>query len=280
MKRTLSLIFILTLLTGSVFASAWPQKRGHGYYRIGFRMIRADQFYEPDGTKVDIATLSEYTTTLYGEHGLSNRLTLVASVPVFKRVTLNRQVGTSGFVYFAGDAKNGIADTDVGLRFGLLQNNSTVLSAELLLGLPVGDHDHEHGLLTGDGEFNQHLKLQFGYSFYPTAAYVTGEIGVNQRSEGYSDEFHYTAELGYWLTPWLLASFKLRGVESFENGVDTVLGGAAGLYGNDQRYLAYGPEVAFLFTPALGMSLAVEGATRGRHIPAAPAFSLALFLKR
>jgi hypothetical protein len=74
----------------------------------------------------------------YGEYGLNERLTLIASVPVFKRITLNRQVGSStGFVFFEGDSKSGLADFDIGARIGLLRKGGAVVAAEALLGLPV-----------------------------------------------------------------------------------------------------------------------------------------------
>jgi len=52
------------------------------------------------------------------------------------------------------------------VRVGLLRGGSTVISAGLKSGLPLGDDAQENGLLTGDGEFNQILSLQLGQSFY------------------------------------------------------------------------------------------------------------------
>ena len=60
-----------------------------------------------------------------------------------------------------------------------------------MLGLPIGDDTQTNGLLTGDGELNQLLALEAGHSFYPRPIYFTGEMGVNNRMNGYSDEFHY-----------------------------------------------------------------------------------------
>ena len=189
-------------------AGGWTQQRGVGFYKLSFRFIRAGQFYEPNGNKIGIPTLSDYTTNFYGEYGLTDRLTLVANVPVFKRVTLNKQVGNnSGFVFFEGDSKSGIADSDFGIRFGFLQSGNSVLSTEFVLGLPLGDNSQSNGLLTGDGEFNQLLKVQFGHSFYPLPLYFSTEFGFNNRTKGYSDEWYYAAEIGYTVNNKLLVSF-------------------------------------------------------------------------
>lgn len=280
MKRlTCTLCFLL--LASNAFAGAWTQPKGDGYYKLGFRMVRANQFYDPDGRKIDVPTFGDYSTIFYGEHGLTDRITLVASVPFYKRITLNKQVGrTSGFVFFEGDSKTGIADSEVGARFGLLQGGSAVVSAELLFGLPIGDNDQENGLYTGDGEFNQMVKLQFGYSLYPRPIYFGSEIGFNNRTEGYSDEFYYAAEVGYNFGGKLLVSLKMRGIESFKNGNDAVQGGMGGLFANNQSYLTYGPEVSYLLNNNFAVVAGVEGATHAENVLSAPAFSFGFVLRR
>lgn len=275
------LLFLFLSSVNQVAAGAWTQKRGQGFYKMSFRLIRADQFYEPNGNKIDIPTLSDYTTNFYGEYGLTDRVTLVANVPVFKRVTLNKQVGNnSGFVFFEGDSKSGIADSEVGVRLSLLRGGGSVFSAEVILGLPIGDNSQTNGLFTGDGEFNQLIKAQFGHSFYPLPLYFSAEFGYNNRTNGYSDEWHYAAEIGYTFSNKFLVSFKLRGVESRKNSNSTVLGGMGGLSANNQSYLCYGPEFSYIINESFGLSAGIESATRAENVLSAPAFSFGVFVKR
>lgn len=282
----LHLLFLLVLaglLLGmtDAYAGAWTQSRGHGFYKLSGQLIRATQFYEPTGNRVRIPTFGEYTTSLYGEYGLTTRMTVVAYVPFIKRITLNRQVErTSQFVFFPGDAKTGVADSDIGLRVGLIQGGSTVVSAALMLGLPIGDNQQTNGLLTGDGEFNQVFALQAGHSFYPAPLYVTGEVGVNNRSKGYSDEFRYAVECGLIIRQKFILAIHARGVESFKNGQNTVTGGMGGLYANNQRYFAYGPEFSYRLTPTVGLTAGIDGAARGQNILAAPMYSFGVFVTR
>jgi hypothetical protein len=145
---------------------------------------------------------------------------------------------------------------------------------------PCCDEIKEIGLYIGDGEFNQLLKLQLGISFYPLPIYFSGEAGFNNRSNGYSDEFHYLAEVGYIFKNKLLLVFRTRGVESLKNENDPTVGDSFGLFANNQRYLTYGPEISYWFYPAFGISAGVEGATRGENVLSAPAFSFGIFLKR
>jgi hypothetical protein len=271
----------LLVITNTLYAGAWTQKRGKGYYELKFQMIRANRFYEPSGKIISIPTLAEYTASIYGEYGINDWLTVVGDFPFYKRITLNRQVGArTGFVFFPGDSVSGISDAEVGVRVGLLRGGPTVFSAGLKLGLPIGDDTQVNGLFTGDGEFNQIFSLQLGHSFYPKPLYFTGEAGVNNRSNGYSDEFRYEAEIGYTIGSNLTLHFKVNGMESFHNGDDAVQGGMGGLFANNQEYLAYGPGVFYNFYKNVGVNVRAAFATRGQNVLARPAFFFGIFLKQ
>jgi hypothetical protein len=271
----------LMLVAETAHGGAWTQKRGKGYYELKFQFIRANRFYEPDGRIIDIPTLAEYTTSFYGEYGLNDWLTVVGDFPFYKRIALNRQIGArTGFVFFPGDSVSGISDAEVGVRLGLLRRGPTVISAGLKLGLPIGDDTQANGLLTGDGEFNQIVSLQLGHSFYPAPIYFTGEAGVNNRTNGYSDEFRYEAEMGYTFGKRLTVNFKINGVESFRNGDDEVKGGMGGLFANNQEFLAYGPGVFYNFYKNAGVNARAAFATRGQNVLARPQFFFGIFLKQ
>ena len=169
---SLSLFFLLSLTT--LLLKVGHRREGSGYYKLGLNVVRSDMFYESDGQVISIPTLSDYTVSLYGEYGITDRITGILYLPFVKRVTLNRQVGRpSGFEFFEGDEATGVADADIGVRVGLVNAGQTVITAGLKLGLPLGSDDQENGLYTGDGEFNQVVTAGVGHSFYPTPAYST-----------------------------------------------------------------------------------------------------------
>ncbi|MEM1127599.1 MAG: hypothetical protein AAGI71_13180 [Bacteroidota bacterium] len=269
------------LAAPSAHADGWTQRKQSGFYKVNFRFVSAGSFYERSGTQIDIPTLRDYTVSFYGEYGLTDRLTAFAYVPFFERITLNEQVGTeTGFVFFEGDAVSGVADPDIGLRYGLVTQGPVVLSASLRFGLPIGRDEQPNGLLTGDGEFNQHLALEAGYSLYPVPAYAVASLGFNNRTGGFSDEVIYGIEAGYTVGVWLTLIGRLRGVESLKNGEDGTLGGGSGLYANNQRFLSPGVEVLVTPQTGYGVSLGVDGAFFGENVLAAPAFSLGVFMSR
>lgn len=283
MQRILSFFVAIAVLASvaDVEAGAWTQAKGSGFYKLGSQLARGQKIRDMGGSEMSIPTLADYTFSLYGEYGLRDNLTLIGYLPFFKRITLNKQVGRpSGFVYFAGDDVSGIADAQLGLRYRLANLGATVVSAALVLGVPLGDDTQPNGLLTGDGETNQILTLQVGHSLYPKPAYFNVDIGFNNRVKGYSDEYLYACEIGYTFKEKLTAILRLRGLESLENGDDGVHGGMGGLYANNQSYMTYGPELIYNLDDRTGISLSAAGTARVQNALVAPVFSLGFFLKR
>ena len=272
-----SIIFIF-LFSKSLTAGAWTQQKGKGYFQIGSQILRANQFYEPGGNKIDITTLGDYTVTFYGEYGITNDLTVIGSIPFFRRITLNRVEGiNSGAELFGGDSKNGISDFDIGLKYGIAKFGSTVLSVSLSIGIPVGDTEQKNGLYTGDGEWNQQLAVGIGHSF-SGPFYFSADVGFNNRVEGYSDEVRYNLELGYSWQKFIFI-MKANGVETLRNGVDAVLGGAGGLFANNQQYLVFGPEIVYSFNESLGVNAGAVTATRAENVVSGIAYRVGVFFK-
>lgn len=269
---------LMGLAPAIALADGWPQRRGHGYYKLGYQMVRASELYQSDGRRMDIPTLGAYTISFYGEYGVTDRTTVLAYVPFIERITLNRQVGReTAFEFFEGDAITHIADPEVGVRVGLLQHGAAVVSASVRLGIPLGEEAQPNGLNTGDGEWNQIGALEAGYSFYPVPAYLGASVGYNNHTQGFSDEVMYALEGGYTFAGAVTIIARLRGVESLDNG-DAGVRGGMGVNANNQRYLAYGAEVIYALTDTYGLSLGATSATRAQNVLAAPAFSAGVWL--
>jgi len=261
-------------------AGGWTQQEGRGFYKLGFQLIEANRFYEPSGNKTSITPLGDYTLSVYGEYGITNWLTGTAYVPFYKRNTLDQVVGRqSGTVYFGGDQTSSFADVNLGVRVGVIQQSPTVLAVGVLLGLPVGNSTHPNGLLSGDGEFNQLVSLEIGHSFHPLPMFATCQVGLNNRTRGFSDEFHYGAQAGYTIANLVTLVAQCHGVESLNNGASEVTGGVSGLYANNQEFLEFGLEGMYNLSDAYGVSFGAATATHGRNVLSAVKCSIGLSLK-
>jgi protein XagA len=262
-------------------AFAWPQPKGYGFFKLDFSMIRARQFYGMDGKIIDIngsgTLLSNYTTSFYGEYGLTSRLTAIGYIPLAVRNTVNEGVGAiTGEILQPGLENTSFGDVDLGLKYGLFKKGRWILDATLMLGLPTGDYKDESLLYTGDGEFNQFARVDWGYG--GNRWYATGFLGINNRSKGFSEEFRYSAEAGYWLISGkLLATARVMGVESFNNG--DPMGSGNGLFSNNVEFLSPQLALTYEIKQRWGVTAQIAGAFKGQNALASPAVSVGIYTK-
>lgn len=278
-KQQIQLLFSLLLIsTSSAFAGGWLQGKGNGYFKLSQTALRGDRFYNGDGKSVRITTAGVYNTSFYGEYGLSDKLDVFAYAPLVSRLTLN-DVRSSTGRFQKGDELTAIGDADIGVKYGIRQGKSLVISASLLLGLPIGnDAGGETGLLqSGDGEFNQLLMVDVGYGFdFPLYANVG--VGFNNRTNDFSEEFRATAELGYKWRKKLTLSAKFATVQSLNNGNPKGSAGT-GIFSNNLEYVSFGPELSYLFSEKVGFSMGYATASSGQFIIAAPSYSFGIFME-
>lgn len=273
-QRIMALTGLILFLSSTLLAAGWTKKKGEGYFKLGFQAINTNQFYNPNGNRVRITRLGDYTMSLYAEYGVENWITLTGYIPFYHVATLDKVVGRpSGVTYFGGDRASGFADPIVGVRISLFSQSQTVLSLGVGFGIPVGDFQQPSGLLSGDGEFNQRVTVEIGHSFHPLPMYAVGYIGFNNRTQGFSDEFLYAVQAGYTFAKYIAVSGSLRGVASFRNGDPLFVGGTNGLYANNQSFLEYGGEVSYTIGDDYGISLGIFSAAFGRNVLAAPKFT-------
>lgn len=276
-----SLFLLCFALQTQLLAGGWPQPKGGGFFKLDFSFIRGDDFFGMDGNIYNIngagTTLGNYVTSFYGEYGLTDRLTAIAYVPFFVRNTVNEGVGAiTGEILQPGLENNALGDIDLGFRYGLYAKNGWSVTTAVILGLPTGDATNENLLFTGDGEFNQQIRLEAGYG--RSKWYATGYVGFNNRTEGFSEEFRYELEFGYkFFDNKLIAGTKLSGVESLNNG--TPDGSGNGLFSNNVEFVSPQAFIAYEFDQKFGLSAQVAGAVSGRNVLASPAISFGAYLK-
>jgi protein XagA len=239
-KYFLSFLLIISMTPSVLMAQAWTKSKGEGFYKLDYSSIQASDLFDSKGKVVPFnRTIGNATTSFYGEYGISNKVTAIAYIPFFVSDKLGaRTIPTAS----PSSSNNGFGDVDLGLRIAL-PVKAFAVSANIFLGLPTGISKQANDLVTGDGEFNQMLKIAMGTG--KKKWWTQGALGFNNRNKGYSDEFRYDFEFGYkFLNDRLLAIFKINGVESLNNG--TVAPTKTGLYSNNVVYLGVGPEFLFI----------------------------------
>lgn len=277
--RVILILVFASVINLSLAQSAWNKKKSKGFIKLAQTAIVSDQFYDAEGNIQDITTAGVYITSLYGEYGVSNKITGLVYFPFFFRNTLNEQFLVNSGTTVPGDNLNSVGDSFIGASYALKQEGPLVLNVSLILGLPIGETSggDTQLLQSGDGEFNQLVKFNAGYSFYPLPFYASASIGFNNRTKDFSDEFHMSAEVGYTFKEQLNVALKIYNLTSFENGDAATA--QNGIFANNTEYLAFGPELSYTFKNNLGVSATAQGAFSGQNILASPSYSFGAFYK-
>ena len=213
---------------------------------------------------------------MYGEYGITNRLTALTTAPLFVRITKNAVNYSSG-LYIDGDQLNSIGDIDLGLKYGIIQNKPIVASISLLTGWATANSagGESRLLQAGDGENNQLLRLDISGGLN-NGMYLSSYFGFNNRTRGFSDEWRYGGEVGY-AKKKLLLMIKLMGVASLYNGKTSGLEG--GLFSNNVEYFSLGLEGGYYLNEqkSVGVLGGIHGAFFAKNVLAVPSFHAGIF---
>ncbi len=281
-KRIAIIILFFATGSNSFAGGGWPQPRGKGYFKLGQSYLLSPRYFDGTGTIVDLTpSYGYFATSLYAEYGFTDRLTGILYMPFFARAVKNElRFNQPGVPSQAGDALNSFGDTDIAIKYGLIVNKPIVVSATILFGLPLGNNGatNASALQTGDGEFNQMLRIDASHSFYPKKFYVSAYAAFNNRTKGFSDEVRFGAEIGLTLEKFI-PIFKVSTVHSLFNG-DTGLGiTQSGIFSNNTEFISPSFELNYQITEKVGVSASIATALAARNILASPNLGFGVYLK-
>ena len=283
MKKSiiLSLLFVFTC---QLFTHAqWLEKKGNGYFKLSAWSLEADQHYTNSGKIDPNATRGVFNLNLYGKYGLSDNWNVIAYIPFFVKSYQNHQVSSvTNETILEGEEHSSFGDMDLGIEYRLFKKSKYAFSATLTLGLPSGDSKggSDGSYQTGDGEFNQELRFNAGTSFslFKQSFYGKGYLGLNNKTENFSDEIRAGLETGTsFVGRKLLLLIRSTIVKSLKNGSLNASNSSGSIFANNVEFISVGGEVAWKFSKKLGVSFGYEGAISGKVIYAAPSYSGGVF---
>lgn len=276
--KTLFIVICLISSGVAIAGGGWTLDKGSGYLKLGQSAIFAGSYYTPAGHIIDLpATFKYFSTSIYFEYGLSDKVDVMGYVPFLSRGVINQREFPDGTLIERGDDVTSFGDTDIGLKYGLIRNQPYVLSATLTFGLPIGNPKGGAGesIQTGDGEFNQMLTFDLSHSF--GKYYYTLTTGFNNRTNNFSDEFRYGFEIGASVSKFFFIT-KILGVKPINNGNATV-SEEGGFFSNRIEYLAITPEIAYQASNKIGFTASAGFAAYGKNVLASPNFSVGIYTK-
>jgi hypothetical protein len=281
--KVINTILISFLFYATIQAGPWPKNAGTGYFKLSEWWIIADQHYTDTGDIDPNVTNGFFNTSLYGEYGFTDKLTGTIYFPFFSRAYYNNTVsGTTGEVLIPGESINSIGDAELGITYGIYQAQGLSVSISAVIGLPLGKDmgGSLNSLQTGDGEFNQALKMEVGKSFSlaNNNGWVQASIAYNNRTQGFSDEVIAGFQLGFsFLNGKLIPSIRFENRSSRFNGDPDLSLNFTSVFSNNTEYFAFTPELNYLITDKLGVSIATGRVFSGSVIFANPSYSVGVF---
>lgn len=284
-KIVITFVSIILIASQAFAGGPWTQPKGKGYFKLSEWWVSFDQHYTDQGLLDPNVTTGIYNTSFYGEYGITDRFTAIAFAPLVSRNLMNTLVSeTTGDVISKGEALNAFGDLDLSFKYGLTKPGSKFpVAASLTLGIPTGQVGKGTlaNLQTGDGEFNQFLKLDAGTGFNlsdQVSNYFAVYFGINHRTQGYSEEFRFGVEYGLgFFNQKLWTIGRVYGIESFKNGASANEINSTSIYANNAEVTNLEFEAALYVHHRIGISGSVTHVLRGEIVAAAPAFSVGVF---
>ena len=276
MKKLLFLpIFLFTI---TIFSQgAWTKSKNEAYVQLSyFNIAGYTNIYGSPDYRTE-REITDNTVQLFGEYGLSDKTTLLLSLPI--KMIKTGDVVLDGVTPLTAE---GSKTTFGNLTFGVkhqLYNKKWVISGQFNIEANTGTFYPELGIRSGYDTWTLAPKLNIGRGF--GHFFVQGTTGVDIRFNDYSSNFNFGIEVGAKpIKPlWLIAFFDIS--TSFENG-DVLLPASnlvTGLYVNDQEYTAYGLKAIVEITEKFGVLANYNSAISGNNVPKRAVYGAGLYHK-
>ncbi|SIS87761.1 Putative MetA-pathway of phenol degradation [Zobellia uliginosa] len=261
------LFTLLFLFSVSLFSQgAWTKAKNEAYVQLSFYNIAG---YSGIYGNPDYRTerkITDNTLQLFGEYGISDKTTVLLSLPV-KMIKAGDVVSSTAGVPITSDgSETTLGNLVLGVKHQLY-NNKWAISGQLNVEANTGSYFEASGLRSGYDTYTLSPKLNIGRGY--ANFFVQASTGVDIRFNDYSSSYRAGAEVG--VKPikrlWLIGFLDFS--TSFENG-DVVLpeaNRATGFYLNDQEYLAYGIKGIVEITQKFGVLANYTSAISGTNVP-------------
>lgn len=269
------LLFLLQLLfvVESPYAGGpWAQGKGKGFVQLAQSVTQYNFVFDQFGNSLNThVKYFEGTTQLYGEFGISGRITLKAQLP-YKWISATPE---SIFLTFENLRTWGGISAGVS---ALLINKKWKLAGKMDITLPG----------KGNSVSSEFLNIRSGYLYTEIAPWIsTGTSGKKYYTFfeiGYGigdvDVIKIQNEFGYSISNSLKLSLVLDGRIPIVHLEDEIIPVTSSfLYDPYQEYIGIGSKIFYESKKRFGLSGSVMGALMAKRVAKAPAWQVGIFYK-
>lgn len=240
MKLLLSLLLIVFIHLQQSHAQSWLRTKGTSYEQVSVTNVTGSSLYTTEGpSKLLRRQVTDWSMQLYYEYGISDKFTFAGSLTPKFLSTSNEIFETPDFTDTLDQGTAfGLGNTHLSAIYGIRQNKRLVMSLQARLELPQwASITDNSGLQAGTRSWGVAPFLNFGYGGNIFSSF---SIGVNMRSNGYSEQLLSNLQIGSQLGEGFWFIFRASLQRSFLNGTyddgDVV---HTGRYTDEQQFFGY-----------------------------------------
>ncbi len=256
--RMMLFAFLFCFLRPLLWSQAWVEPQHHGYLKLGLSKINVSSLHDYEGQSVAVSKYTDRVNSLYLQHGITSRMTLLLYIP-YQSLVLE---GSPGSYAHLGDILTGMV-------YGFLQQQWKI-SGGILLGIPSGDSAKSGGLRTGDNEWNIEPRVNLGRSWQAVPLFLEGMVAYNFRTRGNENELKSLLKLGLsWKSLIAIGFIDIKQPLPAPPDYPT----ATGLYARGQSWIAPGGELILQLFNKFYLSAATATILKAKNVAAGKNFS-------
>ncbi|WP_316801243.1 hypothetical protein [Pedobacter frigidisoli] len=214
-KATMLILLVCACFTQQSSASGFPTGKRKTLLSPYLSYFKAVAYRDADGNKFDYGNNGKYTSLtaqLYLEHGITDRLDLVAKIPLNAARFAND---------YQSNTNTTLTDLEVGLKYNFVRfnKNQYYLSGQALASVPL--YGTNKNPVAGYGQFGTELKLMFSGNA-SERTYFNVEAGYRQylgNKVGNVGQFTYLATSGLKIGKNNQLTGEFSGVSSYKSNL-------------------------------------------------------------
>lgn len=274
-KATFLIVLVNLFLTTTQAQGPWTKGKNKAYIQAGFSGIFYDKVRVND-KDIDLPVdISDVTTQLYSEYGITDNLDVSLILP-FKTISGKSKV--SG----ASESISGLGNLTLGLKYKVYDKDWKI-SAGLFYSANSGSKKEAIGFRTGYGANTFLPYITAGSS--RGKMYYFANIGYGYMTNEYTDFLKVGGEFGYKFLEktHVILNLDLKSALSKEKYFDSVENSFYQLsttYIDKQQFFGVGLKINHEFiSDKFGANVGAIGALSQNNLPLAPSFNLGVYYK-
>lgn len=260
-QKKYAMFALFFLIFSVVSAGIYPRGKRKYYFQTSFSYMRANLLFLKSSPEKHVQLpryVQDNTLQLYGEYGVSDKLTVSASLPIKLIKTESDYTQVEGFPRMLPSGQmTALSNASLSMDYLLWKKGKFMLSPKFQLNMPFSTIDSTTGLKSGYEAWG--FQPQIGFGYYG-GIFVELSAAMNFRTNDYSSQFISYFQIGGEVTKRFMTIAVLDVLLSSYNGnFQDGTNAYTGFYMNNTEFVGFGLKLGYklndrfeIWTSALG----------------------------